>query len=388
MRMQAHGHGGQIRAVQGVKAERTGAFVQDQQRRLLSGSEAEEGEENHRSAHHGLIIFPGPDRGQSKRTGAEPGAYVEVRMAPLIELEGLEVRYGRRVALRGLHGAFSGRAIGLLGPNGAGKSTLIPALLGLVAPSAGRARLLGLDIRTEGRRLRSIIGYMPENEAFIAGMNAVRFVRLMGELAGLPPEAALERAHEALFFVGLGEARYRALGTYSAGMRQMVKLAQAIAHGPRLLLLDEPTNGLDPPARNRMIQLIRQIRDSGQASLLISSHLLGDIEETCDQAVILKAGGIAAHRDLEQERRTNRRWVELEIRGDCAAFQEEVRRQGWEAAWSSNGRGRLILPDGAGFRTLYEIAARHEVQLVRLRYQRDSLEEIFLKAMEAPGGDS
>jgi len=309
-------------------------------------------------------------------------------MAPLIELEGLEVRYGRRVALRGLRGAFSGRAIGLLGPNGAGKSTLIHALLGLVAPSAGTARLLGLDIRTEARRLRALTGYMPENEAFIAGMSAVRFVRMLAELAGLPPEAAIERAHEALFFVGLGEARYRALGTYSTGMRQMVKLAQAIAHGPRLLLLDEPTNGLDPPARNRMLQLIREIRDTGQAALLISSHLLGDIEETCDQALILKDGRIAAFRDLEQDRRTNRRWVELEIRGDGAAFQDEVRRRGWEAAWSSGGKGRLILPDGAGFRSLYEIAARHQVQLVRLRYQRDSLEEIFLKAMEGSDGDS
>ena len=309
-------------------------------------------------------------------------------MAPVIELGSLEVRFGRRTILRGLDGAFSGRAIGLLGPNGAGKSTLIHTLLGFVTPWAGTARLLGLDVRGKARELRSITGYMPENDAFVAGMSGVRFVRLMAELSGLPVEAAMERTHEAFFYVGLGEARYRALGTYSTGMKQMVKLAQAIAHGPRLLLLDEPTNGLDPPARDRMIHLIREIRDTGQARLLISSHLLRDIEETCDQVLILKDGRIAAFCDLERERRTNRRWVELETRGAGAAFHEEVSRLGCEAAWSANGRGRLILPDGTGTRPLYEIAARHNVQLVRLNYKRDSLEEIFLKAMGEGNGGS
>jgi ABC-2 type transport system ATP-binding protein len=307
-------------------------------------------------------------------------------MAPLIELERLEVRFGRRRILKGLSGSFSGEAIGLLGPNGAGKTTLIHTLLGLVAPAAGTARLGGFEIRREARQLKAAAGYMPENDAFIASMTGVGFVRLMAELAGLPPAAAMERAHEALFYVGLGEARYRRLGTYSTGMKQMVKLAQAIAHGPRLLVLDEPTNGLDPPARERMLELIRQIRASGQARLLISSHLLRDVEETCDQVLILKDGRIAAFCDLNEERRTHRRWIELEARAAGPAFLEEIRRSGYEASWLPGGRGRLTLPDGLTTRPLFEIAARHNVQLVRLSYKRDSLEELFFRAMEAPDG--
>ena len=167
---------------------------------------------------------------------------------PVIDLQGLSVRFGSREILKDLVCSLRGRAIGLLGPNGAGKSTLINTLLGFYKPSSGSARVLGHDIRTDTRRIRSLVGYMPENDAFISKMSAVSFVQMMAELSGLPTEAALERAHEALFCVGLAEARYRELGTYSLGMKQLAKLAQAIAHGPKLLILDEPTNGLDPSA--------------------------------------------------------------------------------------------------------------------------------------------
>src|SRR5438445_7371215 len=177
-------------------------------------------------------------------------------MTPVVELQDLEVRLGGRPILKKLNVSLSGRAIGLLGPNGAGKSTLINTLLGFHKPSAGSARVLGSDIQSETRRIRSLVGYMPENDAFISKMSAVSFVQMMAELSGLPPSAALERAHEALFCVGLAEARYRELGTYSQGMKQLAKLAQAIAHGPKLLILDEPTNGLDPSARQRMIRMI------------------------------------------------------------------------------------------------------------------------------------
>jgi ABC-2 type transport system ATP-binding protein len=305
---------------------------------------------------------------------------------PVIELEDLEVRFGNRVILNQLSGSFDGRAIGLLGPNGAGKSTLINTLLGFHKPAAGTARILGHDIHGRGRRLRAQLGYMPENDSFIAGMSGVRFVRMMAELAGLPPGQALERAHETFFYVGLGEARYRQLGTYSTGMKQMVKLAQAIAHGPRLLFLDEPTNGLDPPARRRMIQLIREIRDTGDLRLLISSHLLRDVEETCDQVLILKDGSIADFCNLAEERRTNRRFLELETRGDEGGFREALERLGCEAAWAPNGKVKLILPTGVEVRNLYEIAAAQQVQLVRLNYKRDSLEDIFLKAMGGVNG--
>src|SRR5262249_26311871 len=157
--------------------------------------------------------------------------------------------------------AGHGKAVGLLGPNGAGKSTLILTLLGFHKPAAGSARVLGLDSHSRSRDVKTRIGYMPENDAFIAEMTAVRLLRIMGELSGLPPRMALEKAHEVLFHVGLGEARYRALGTYSLGMKQMAKLAQAILHGPELVILDEPTNGLDPAARLRMLKLIREMKE-------------------------------------------------------------------------------------------------------------------------------
>ncbi|HLE62129.1 MAG TPA: ABC transporter ATP-binding protein, partial [Pyrinomonadaceae bacterium] len=203
--------------------------------------------------------------------------------AAVIDLDGLSVRFGRRSILKNLRGQLRGRAIGLLGPNGAGKTTLIHTLLGFHPPSSGTAHIFGQDITTETKRIRSFVGYMPERDSFIAKMSAVHFVRLMAELSGLPSAAALERAHEALFYVGLGEARYRSLDTYSLGMKQLAKLAQAIVHGPRLIFLDEPTNGLDPPARQRMIRLIAEIRDSGQPNILLSSHLLRDVEECCEE---------------------------------------------------------------------------------------------------------
>jgi ABC-2 type transport system ATP-binding protein len=307
-------------------------------------------------------------------------------MHPVIELDGLEVRFGDRPILKKLQTALAGRAIGLLGPNGAGKSTLINTLLGFHQPSAGTARIFGHDIRTQARAVRSLIGYMPENDAFIAKMSGVHFVRLMAELAGVPPAQAIERAHEAFFYVGLGEVRYRALGTYSLGMKQAAKLAQAIAHGPKLLFLDEPTNGLDPPARLRMIQLIQEIRDRGELHLLLSSHLLRDVEETCDQVLILKDGNIAAVCNLEEERKLNRRFLELETRGASGPFVEAIERLGCEAAWSGNGRVKLVLPDAVEVRQLYQLAAEQNVQIRRLNHRRDSLEDIFLRAMEAPGG--
>jgi ABC-2 type transport system ATP-binding protein len=308
-------------------------------------------------------------------------------MDPVIELDGLEVRFGERVILDRLKAALTGRSIGLLGPNGAGKSTLINTLLGFHKPAAGTARIFGRDIRTHAREVRSLVGYMPENDAFIAGMSGVRFVRLMAELAGLPRAHALERAHEAFFYVGLGEVRYRALGTYSLGMKQAAKLAQAIAHGPKLLFLDEPTNGLDPPARVRMIQLIQEIRDRGDLHLILSSHLLRDVEECCDEVLILKDGKVAAFCNLEEERRANRNFLEIETRGECnGLFLEAVEKLGCVTAPGAQGRVKLILPEGLEVRRLYQVAAEQNVQIRRLSHKRDSLEDIFLKAMETANG--
>lgn len=307
-------------------------------------------------------------------------------MASVIELDGLNVRFGQRDILKGLRCSMSGRAIGLLGPNGAGKSTLINTLLGFYRPFAGTARVFGHDIRTETRQIRALTGYMPETDCFIASMTAVNFIRMMAELSGLPSQAALERAHEALFYVGLGEARYRRLGTYSLGMKQLAKLAQAIAHGPRLVVLDEPTNGLDPPARQRMIRLIREMRDTNQVSILISSHLLRDVEETCEEVLILKEGRQVHYANLEEERRANRRFLELETVGGDNGFADAVTALGCECALTSAHRMKMVLPESFAIRELYRLAGERNIQIRRMSYRRDSLEDIFLKAMENTNG--
>jgi ABC-2 type transport system ATP-binding protein len=300
----------------------------------------------------------------------------------VIDLEGLEVRLGNRTVLNGLTGALQGQVIGLLGPNGAGKSTLINTVLGFHRPSRGSAHVFGLDTYRERAQIRGAIGYMPENDSFIGNMSGVRFVRYMAELAGLPAGEALERAHEALFFVGLGEVRYRKVSTYSLGMKQLIKLAQALAHGPKLLILDEPTNGLDPIARQRMIQLIKDIREEGSVRLLISSHLLPDIDETCDEVLILKSGRIAALRNIEQERRSNRSFMELETVGSTEQFSVRIRGLGCECACFPGGRIKLVIPDHIEAQDLYVIASEQGVQIRRMNQRRDSLEDIFLRAMD------
>jgi ABC-2 type transport system ATP-binding protein len=305
-------------------------------------------------------------------------------VAPVVELQNLEVKLGGRTILEQLNGSLTGQCIGLLGPNGSGKSTLLSTLLGFYAPSAGTARMFGEDIRGKSKRLRGMVGYMPENDAFIADMSGVRFVRYMAELSGLPPSEAMERAHEAFFYVGLGEARYRKLGTYSLGMKQLAKLAQALAHGPKLLLLDEPTNGLDPEARQRMLQLVREIRDTGTVHIVISSHLLRDIEECCDEVLILKQGRIAALCNLEEERKANLKFLELEVNNENG-FVHAIHELGCECASFGGGRLKIVLPENIEMRRIYQLAMEHTVQIRRMNYRRDSLEDIFLKAMEGKG---
>ena len=318
-------------------------------------------------------IQPGAADATSQATAAAPAT-------PVIELRGLSVRFGKRDILKDLTCSLRGRAIGLLGPNGAGKSTLINTLLGFHKPSAGSARVLGSDIQSETRRIRSLVGYMPENDAFISKMSAVSFVQMMAELSGLPPAAALERAHEALFQVGLAEARYRELGTYSLGMKQLAKLAQAIAHGPKLLILDEPTNGLDPSARQRMVRMIRDIRDSKQLQIVLCSHLLRDVEDTCEEVLILNQGRVAHYSNLEEERKANKRFLEMETYGANGDFTEAIEKLGCECAVTAN-RIKMIMADGVEIRDIYKIAAERDVRIRRLNFRRDTLEDIFLKAM-------
>src|SRR5436853_5677661 len=306
--------------------------------------------------------------------------------AGVISLDALSVTFGRRPILKNLNGELRGRAIGLLGPNGAGKTTLIHTLLGFHPPTAGTARIFGSDIRGEANKIKSVIGYMPERDSFIAKMSCVHFVRFMAELSGLPPTAALERAHEALFFVGLGEARYRNLDTFSLGMKQLSKLAQAIVHGPKLIFLDEPTNGLDPPARQRMIKMIRDIRDSGQTNIVLSSHVLREVEESSEEIMIFKHVQLCVYCKLEEECKATQKFLMLETRGDLNDFVAAVAGLGCECAVTSDHRLKVILQGQTEIRDLYRLALQYQVQILRLTYKRDSLEDIFLKAMENGSG--
>src|SRR6187455_2506915 len=188
----------------------------------------------------------------------EPSPPSERFTGPVVQADQLSVRYGKNVALNDVTAVFPAGAVGLLGPNGAGKSTLLKSLLGFLVPEKGSMKVLGLDVATSALEIRERIGYMPESDAHIPGMNAVSFVGYCGQLSGLPAVDAMQRAHEVLYYVGLGEARYRNLETYSTGMKQRIKLAQALVHDPELLLLDEPTNGLDPEGRDEMLMLVER----------------------------------------------------------------------------------------------------------------------------------
>src|ERR687895_3001640 len=211
----------------------------------------------------------------------------------VVHLDGVTVEYGTNRALKSVSARFSRGAVGLLGPNGAGKSTMLKALLGFVKPDEGRMTVLGMDVAQRPLEIRSRIGYMPESDAHIPGMNAVSFVGYCGQLAGLPAVDAMQRAHEVLYYVGLGEARYRNIETYSTGMKQRIKLAQALVRSEELLFLDEPTNGMDPKGRDEMLELIHDIAHNKGLSLILSSHLLPDVEYTCDHVVVMDKGAIA-----------------------------------------------------------------------------------------------
>jgi ABC-2 type transport system ATP-binding protein len=303
-------------------------------------------------------------------------------MAAIVELDALSVRFGNREILSELRGSLSSAATGLLGPNGAGKSTLIQALLGFCPIASGTAHIFGHNIRRDASQVRKLVGYMPENDAFVAEMTAIEFVTMMGELSGLPYDVSLERAHEVLFYVGLGEARYRELGTYSLGMKQLAKLAQAIVHGPRLVILDEPTNGLDPPARARMLRLIQEMKNTGHMQLLLCSHLLRDVEETCEEVLILKKGRIVHHANLDQERRSDKRFVDVGTFGNDSGFADALVELGCQCEAVPPGRFKLVLPPGFDLDQIYRLAAARDLQLRHLSYRRDTLEDIFLKAME------
>ena len=299
----------------------------------------------------------------------------------VVTLDRVSVRYGNNVALREVTAAFPAGAVGLLGPNGAGKSTMIKALLGFLAPETGEMRVLGLDVRTSPLGIRGRIGYMPESDAHIPGMNAVSFVAYCGELAGLPRADAMQRAHEVLYYVGLGEARYRNIETYSTGMKQRIKLAQALVHDPDLLFLDEPTNGMDPKGRDEMLELIRDIAHNKGLNLILSSHLLPDVEYTCDHVIVLDKGMVATQGPIAGLKGPSGRVFEVRVKGDAERFVEALRTAGLECHETDEDIMRVFVPDGRGGQELFRLASHVGVQVRHLRPSVPTLEDVFAHAV-------
>jgi len=315
---------------------------------------------------------------------AETGTPTEpevVAAGDVVSLRSVSVAYGRNFALRDVTASFGDGAVGLLGPNGAGKSTMIKALLGFIAPTTGSMRVLGLDVAESPLEIRARIGYMPENDAHTPGMSAVAFVGYCGELAGLKPVDAMQRAHEVLYYVGLGEARYRNVETYSTGMKQRIKLAQALVHDPDLLFLDEPTNGMDPKGRDEMLELIRDLGHNKGVSLILSSHLLPDVEFTCDHLIVLDKGRIATSGRIGELKGPAGSIFELRIKGDPDAFVAVLTANGLECHATDEDVMRVFVPGGKSARDVFALAAQHGVQVRHLRPSVPTLEDVFAKAV-------
>jgi ABC-2 type transport system ATP-binding protein len=302
----------------------------------------------------------------------------------VVTLDNVTVSYGRNQVLRDVTTSFARGAVGLLGPNGAGKSTMIKALLGFVVPDRGAMHVLGLDVASSPLEIRARVGYMPETDAHIPGMNAVSFVAYCGELAGLPRVDAVQRAHEVLFYVGLGEARYRNVETYSTGMKQRIKLAQALVHDPDLLFLDEPTNGMDPKGRDEMLELVRDLAHNKGVNLILSSHLLPDVEHTCDDVVVMDKGRIAASGPIAALKQPRGRVYELRVKtpgGDMEAFFDRLRAAGLECHATDEDVVRVFVPGDGGARELFALAAADHVQVRHLRPSVPTLEDVFAHAV-------
>jgi ABC-2 type transport system ATP-binding protein len=305
--------------------------------------------------------------------------HMGVRM--LFQLEAVTKTYGAVTALDNLSVAVPTGAIGLLGPNGSGKTTLIRTLLALITIDKGSGHILGKDFRREQLEIRRQVGFAPEDECLFPGTVGVEFVAFAGELVGMTIKDAMQRAHEVLDYVGLGEARYRKVESYSTGMKQRLKLASAIVHDPKLLILDEPTNGMDPAGRDDILELAKDLARNKGMSLIFSSHLLPDVEAVCDYVVVLGAGRLLAEGKIRDLKQGHDRCFELRLKADSDQFAQRLAALGC-AAEHREDRLLVQLPVGASQQLLWQTAAEQGQQIRYLRPQRSTLEEVFLKTVE------
>jgi ABC-2 type transport system ATP-binding protein len=305
-------------------------------------------------------------------------------MVSLIQTDGLTKRFGSVTALEGLTVDVQPGVTGLVGANGAGKSTLLKILLGLLPATEGTASVLALDVATDGTAIRERVGYMPEHDCLPPDVSATEFVVQMGRMSGLPVTAARERAADTLRHVGLYEERYRPMGGYSTGMRQRVKLAQALVHDPDLVLLDEPTNGLDPAGRDDMLELIRRIGAEFGISVIVTSHLLGELERVCDGIVVIDGGRLLRHSTTASVT-AETPVVTVEVDADPESLHRRLTADGV----SLRRDGRLLhvdVTDESAYDHLRDAVAELGLGLVRIERQRHRMTEMFTDGASGQGG--
>ena len=303
--------------------------------------------------------------------------------APVISLRRLEKSYGAVRALHGLTLDIPPGPVGLLGPNGAGKTTLLKVLLGLLRPRSGSSVIAGHDPASGRGRLavRRVVGYMPEGDCLIPGMNAVELVATLGRVTGMSRRDAMTRAHEVLDYVGLEEERYRSLDEYSTGMKQRLKLAQALVHDPGMLLLDEPTNGLDPRGRRHMLDLVHDLGHQHGKNILLCSHLLPDVEATCDEVIVIHRGTVLSTGTIADMTQEDEVWMGAQVGGDVERFAAGLVEAGVEYQRPKDERFliRAAREDGD---ELFALALQHGAFLTHLAPPRSSLEDVFLRALQ------
>ena len=302
----------------------------------------------------------------------------------LIEARSLTKNYGQHVALDGVDLQVPHGSIGLLGPNGAGKSTLIKTLLGLIHVTSGEGKVLGHDIRTEGDIIRSKIGYMAEYDSLNLDLAAIDQVRYSAELLGMSPTVAQQRAHEVLEYVGLRDQRYRKIGTFSTGMAQSAKLGCAIVHDPELLIVDEPSNGLDQEHRGFMLDTLFQIVRDGGRSILMSSHLMDDVQAVCDQVVMIHKGRVVVHRKIEDLAKQIDREIEITVWGGASRIEQTLKDAGLTVRRMGRVM-RILRQDESTVDHILDAAAKSEVQVREMQEYEPSLEDLFLLIMDQLG---
>ena len=303
----------------------------------------------------------------------------------IIEARGLSKVYGSQRALSDVNVQVPPGTIGLLGPNGAGKTTFIKCLLNLETPTSGSAKVLGVDIRGHNRASREKVGYSPEQDCHIAGMAGCEYITYCGQLSGMPYRVARQRTHEILDLVGMGQERYRLVDTYSTGMKQRVKLAQALVHDPAIVFLDEPTNGLDPSGREHILQLIGSLwRDLG-ISVVMCSHLLRDIERVCDRVMIIGHGRLLEHDSIVNLKSRHRRIVEIAPASETERFSTVLTQAGLNVVKLSNGKLRVESASDS-IEWVLGLMREHNLPPAEIVSNPDALHELFIKAISTDHG--